>query len=108
VNAAVRKIAASCSDAAAPTSAQTSSVLKTSMSPLLRTRWRSTPLTGFTGSPQTFTARRNTPCRSTSSRLRVVFESALPLRPSMSPARHASTSAAVIVSSLRSPNSGTR
>ena len=49
--AAVRKIAPSCSDAAARTSAQTSSGENTSMSPLAPQRWRSTVATGFAGSP---------------------------------------------------------
>jgi hypothetical protein len=65
VNAAVRKSAASGSDAAARTSAQISSGENTWMSPLLRTRNRSMFATGFEGRPYSLTARLKIACIST-------------------------------------------
>ncbi len=51
VNAAVRKVAESCSDAAARTSAQTSSGENTSISPLRRSGNFSTSAAALLGSP---------------------------------------------------------
>ncbi len=100
VNAAVRKMAPSCAEAAARTSASTSSGENTSRSPLTRSGWRSTAATGLTGNPHTFIARPKTPCISTMTLFFVRLETA-------SVARHASISPAVMSSSRRAPNAGT-
>jgi hypothetical protein len=99
VNAAVRNRAASCSESAALTSAQTSSGEKTSMSLFAANGGFSTSATGFAGSAQTLRARWKMPCMRTSALTRV-------LEARSTPASHVSIVAVVIDSIGIDPNVG--